>query len=73
LRKVECDEAGPAANVMWKNDICTRHLQQAMFVLEDLAGRSTPVQSSPLPPLAMPVHRQDVYQCGGGGCGVHTG
>ena len=27
LRKVEGDEAGPAANVTWKNEICTRHLQ----------------------------------------------
>jgi hypothetical protein len=57
LRKVEGDEAGPVANVMWRNEICTRGLQQAMFMLEDFAGRPTLSQSSPLPPLAMPVHR----------------
>jgi hypothetical protein len=55
LRKVEGDEAGLAENVMWKNEICTRRLQQAMFVLQDLAGQPTPGESSPLPPLAMPV------------------
>ena len=27
LRKVKGDEAGPAVNVTWKNEICTRHLQ----------------------------------------------
>ena len=73
LRKVEGDEAGPEANVMWKNEKCTRSLQQAMFVLQDLAGRPAPGESSPLPPLAMPVHRQDEHQCGGGGYGGHTG
>jgi hypothetical protein len=45
LRKVEGDEVGPVANVTWKNEICTRHLQLAMFVLEDLARRSAPGQS----------------------------
>ena len=35
LRKVEGDEAGLAVNVTWKNEICTRRLQQAMFMLED--------------------------------------
>ena len=46
-----------------------------MFVLEDFAGRAAPGQSSPLPPLAMPVHRQDGHQCGGrgGGYGDHAG
>ena len=57
LRKVEGDEEGLATNVTWKNEICTWRLQQAMFVLEDLAGRSTPGQSSPLPPLAMSMRR----------------
>jgi hypothetical protein len=57
LRKVEGDEAGPVANVTWRNEICTRGLQQVMFMLEDFAGQPTPGQSSPLPPLAMPVHR----------------
>ena len=33
LRKVECDEAGLAANVTWMNEKCTQHLQEAMFVL----------------------------------------
>ena len=33
LRKVEGDEADPAANVTWKNKICTWRLQQAMFML----------------------------------------
>jgi hypothetical protein len=33
LRKVEGDEAGPATIVTWKNEKCTRHLQQAMWVL----------------------------------------
>ena len=33
LRKVEGDEAGLVENVTWKNEICTRCLQQAMFVL----------------------------------------
>jgi len=42
-------------------------------VLEDFAGRAASGQSSPLPPLAMPVRRQDGHQCGGGGCGVHVG
>ena len=55
LRKVEGDEAGLEVNVMWKNEKCTRCLQQAMFMLEDFAGRAAPGQSSPLPPLAMPV------------------
>jgi hypothetical protein len=59
LRKVEGDEAGLTVNVTWKNEICTWRLQQAMFVLQDLAGRLAPGESSPLPPLAMPVHRQD--------------
>jgi hypothetical protein len=27
LRKVKGDEAGPATNVTWKNEICTRRLQ----------------------------------------------
>ena len=27
LRKVEGDEAGPAVNVTWKNEICTQCLQ----------------------------------------------
>jgi hypothetical protein len=73
FRKVKGDEAGPMANVTWKNEICTRGLQQAMFMLEDFAGWPAPGQSSPLPPLAMPVHRQDEHQRGGGGCGVHAG
>jgi hypothetical protein len=73
LRKVEGDEAGLTANVTWKNEICTRRLQQAMFVLEDLARQLAPGQSSPLPPLAMSVRRQDGHQCGGGGCDVHAG
>ena len=55
LRKVEGDEAGPAANVMWKNEKCTRRLQQAMWVLQDLARWTAPGESSPLPPLAMLV------------------
>ena len=33
LRKVEGDEGGPAVNVTWKNEICTRCLQHAMFML----------------------------------------
>jgi len=33
LRKVESDEVGPKANVTWKNEKCTRRLQQAMFML----------------------------------------
>jgi hypothetical protein len=57
LMKVEGDEAGPTANVTWKNEICTWRLQQAMFVLQDLAGRSTLGESSPLPPLAILVRR----------------
>jgi hypothetical protein len=73
LRKVEGDETGSTTNVTWKNEICTRCLQQAMFVLRDLAGRPTSGESSPLPPLAMPMCRQDRHQCGGGGCGVHVG
>ena len=72
LRKVKGDEAGPEANVMWKNEKCTRSLQQAMFVLQDLAGRPMPGESSPLPPLTMPVLFQDGHQCGGEGCGDHT-
>ena len=59
LRKVEGDEAGPAVNVTWKKKICTRCLQHAMLVLEDIAGRPTLGQCSPLSPLAMPVRRQD--------------
>ena len=55
LRKVEGGEAGLAVNVTWKNEICTWCLQQAMFVLEDFAGRPVLGQSSPLPPL--PVRR----------------
>jgi hypothetical protein len=39
LRKVEDDEAGLEANVTWKNEKYTRRLQQAMFMLQDLAGR----------------------------------
>jgi hypothetical protein len=35
LSKVEGDEVGLAAKLMWKNAICTRPLQQAMFVLQD--------------------------------------
>ena len=62
LRKVEGDEVGPATNVTWKNEKCTRRLQHAMFVLRDLAGRPVPGKSSPLPPLAMPVHRQDGHK-----------
>jgi hypothetical protein len=73
LREVKGDEAGLAANVTWKNEICTRCLQLAMFVLQDLVGRLTPGESSPLPPLAMSVHRQDGHQCGGGGYSVHAG
>jgi hypothetical protein len=72
-RKVEGDEAGPVVNVTWKNEICTRHLQQAMFMLQDLAGWPVLGESSPLPPLAKPVRRQDGHQCGGGGCDVHAG
>jgi hypothetical protein len=59
LRKVKGDEAGLAENVTWKNEICTRCLQHAMFVLQDFAGRPASGKSSPLPPLAMLVHRQD--------------
>jgi hypothetical protein len=59
LRKVEGDEADPEANVTWKNEKCTRCLQQAMFVLQDLARRLALGESSRLPPLAMPVHHQD--------------
>ena len=73
LRKVKGDEAGPTVNVTWKNEICTRCLQQAMFVLQDLAGRPAPSESSPLPPVAMPVRRQDGHQCGGRGCRDHVG
>ena len=73
LRKVEGDEVGPAANVMWKNEICTQCLQQGMFMLEDFTRRAALGQSSPLPPLAMPMHRQDEHQCGGRGCGSHAG
>jgi hypothetical protein len=57
LSKVEGDEVGLAAKLMWKNAICTRPLQQAMFVLQDLAGRLAPGEPSSLPPLAMPVRR----------------
>ena len=73
LRKVEGDEAGLEANVTWKNEKCTQRIQHAMFVLQDSAGRLAPGESSPLPPLAMPVHRQDRHQCGGEGYGDHTG
>ena len=73
LRKVEGDEAGLEVNVMWKNKKCTQRLQLAMFVLQDLAGWRMPGESSPLPPLTMPVHCQDEHQCGGGGCGDHAG
>ena len=38
-----------------------------MFVLQDLDGWPAPGESSPLSPLAMPVHRQDGHQCGGRG------
>ena len=72
LRKVEGDEAGLEVNVTWKNKKCTRRLQHAMFMLQDLAGRAAPGESSPLPPLAMPVRCQDGHQCGGGGCGDHA-
>ena len=57
LTKVEGDEAGLEANVMWKTEKCTWRLQKAKFVLQDLAGRPVPGESSPLPPLAMLVHR----------------
>ena len=57
LRKVEGDKAGLAANVTWKNEICTWCLQQAIFMLQDLAGQPALGESSPLPPLAMPVRR----------------
>jgi hypothetical protein len=72
LRKAEGDEAGQASNVTWKNEICTRRLQQALFVLEEFASRPASGQSSPLP-LAMPVRHQDGHQCGGRGCDIHTG
>ena len=62
LRKVKGDKASLEANVTWKNEKCTRCLQQAMFMLENFAGRPTSGQSSPLPPLAMPVHRQDGHK-----------
>ena len=62
LRKVKGDEAGPTANVTWKNEKCTRCLQQAMFVLENFVGRPTSGQSSPLPPLAMSVRHQDGHK-----------
>jgi hypothetical protein len=38
LRKVKGDEGGLATNVTWKNEKCTRCLQQAMSVLQDLVG-----------------------------------
>ena len=57
LRKVEGDEVGLATNVTWNNEICTRCLQQAMFMLQDLAGWPVLGESSHLPPVAMPVHR----------------
>ena len=72
LRKVEGDEASPVVNVMWKNKICTQCLQLAMFVLEDVGGWLVLGQSSPLPPLAMPVRCQDEHQCGGKGCSDHA-
>ena len=73
LRKVKGDEVSPGANVAWKNEKYTRHLQHAMFVLQDSAGWPAPGESSPLPPLAMPVCLPDRHQCGGGGCGDHAG
>jgi hypothetical protein len=69
----EGDKVGLAVNVTWKNKICTRCVQQAIFVLEDIAGRPASGQSSPLPPLAMMVCRQDIHQCRGGGCSIHAG
>ena len=57
LRKVKGDKAGLEANVTWKNEKCTWCLQQAMFVLQDLARQPTLGESSPLPPLAMLVRR----------------
>jgi hypothetical protein len=72
LRKVNGYEAGPEENVTWKNEKCTRCLQQVMFVLQDLARQPAPGESSRLPPLAMPVRRQDGHQCGGRGCGDHA-
>jgi len=46
-----------------------------MFILQDMDGWPAPGESSPLSPLAMPVHRQDGHQCGGGGGGYgdHAG
>jgi hypothetical protein len=55
LRKVKGDEVSLAANVMWKHEICTCHLQQAMFMLQDLARWPEPGEPSSLPPLAMSV------------------
>jgi hypothetical protein len=63
FRKVKGDEVGAVADVTWKNKKCTWCLQQAMWVLQDLARRPVPGESSPLPPLAMQVHRQDGHQC----------
>ena len=48
LRKVEGDEAGPTANVRWKNEKYTRRLQQATWVLQDLAGWPVSSESSVL-------------------------
>ena len=42
-------------------------------MLQDLARRSALGESSPLPPLAMPVRCQDGHQCRDGGYGVHVG
>jgi hypothetical protein len=57
LRKVKGDEVGAVADVTWKKEKCTWCLQLAMWVLQDLARRPVLGESSPLPPLAMPVHR----------------
>jgi hypothetical protein len=67
LRKVEGDEAGSVANVTWKNKKCTRCLQLAMGLLQDLVVQPVPGECCPLPPLAKLVHHQDGLQCRGGG------
>jgi hypothetical protein len=61
LRKVEGDEVGPEVNVTSKNEKCTWRLQQAIFVLQDLARR--PVRVSLILCLLWPcqcVARMDI-------------
>jgi len=74
LRKVKCDEAGPATkNARWKNKSGARHRQQARVVLQDDLVVPRRAARPNLPPLAPPVPRQNRHQCRGGGCGDIVG